>query len=100
MPRNALERIEAIAVPSQERGQIDQQPTQFGVWLTTTGVAAFVPCASVEAARQWIKRHGIRRRNNGTVARRDVERELARRKPRRVMAAASLSNLRNARKAV
>lgn len=50
----------------------------FGVWLTTTDLVDFLPCASPEAGRQWCKRHGIIRRGNGTVLRRDIEEELAR----------------------
>ena len=53
-------------------------PSAFGVWLTTREVMHFVPCASVHAARQWVRSHGLIRRANGTVARRDVEAVLAR----------------------
>ena len=68
----------------------------FGVWLTTRQLMRFLPAKSIGAARQWVHAHGILRRGNGTVARRDVERELHRmaRKPRRVMHANSLRNLR------
>jgi hypothetical protein len=71
----------------------------FGVWLTTRDLMRFLPSKSIGAARQWVHAHGILRRGNGTVARRDVERELHRmaRKPRRVMHPRSLENLRGAK---
>lgn len=66
----------------------------FGPWLTTRDCQAFIPCKSLGAVYDWLKRHGIVRRNNGSVSRRDLERELARRKPRRVMHPNSLANIR------
>jgi hypothetical protein len=71
----------------------------FGVWLSMRDLMRFLPARSVDAARQWVRRHGVVRRGNGSVARRDVERALARqaRKPRRVMHPNSLKNLRGAK---
>lgn len=72
------------------------QPSEekFGLWLTPSQAQQFIPCKSLKSTYQWLKNHGIERRNNGTVLRRDLERELARRKPRRVMHPNSLRNLR------
>ena len=67
---------------------------EFGVWLKPVEAQAFIPCKSLKATYEWFRRHGIKRRSNGTVARRDLERELNRPRKRRVMAAASLANLR------
>ncbi len=65
-----------------------------GPYFDAKTAAAYVPCRSVKAWYMWRNRHGIIARNNGTVSKADLDRELKRRKPRRVMRAASLANLR------
>lgn len=69
-----------------------QQP--FPVWLTTRQAWLFLGCKTLKATYQWIRHHGIVRRSNGTIARRDLERELARPRRKKQMAATSLANLR------
>lgn len=66
-----------------------------GPWLKTADCVDLIPSKNVKSAREWLLRHGIKRRNNGTVARVDIERELARRKPKtkRGTHPASLANL-------
>jgi hypothetical protein len=66
-----------------------------GPWFDAKTAAAYVPCRTVKAWYVWRKRHGIIQRANGSVAKADLDRVLSRRKPRRVMAAASLANLRH-----
>jgi hypothetical protein len=73
-----------FAAPSSERVPI---------WLTPAQCVDLIPSKNVKAARQWLIDHGIKRRNNGTVSRLDLERELARRKPKRAMHPKSLQNL-------
>ncbi len=65
-----------------------------GPWFDAKTAAAYVCCRTVKAWYIWRRRHGIVARNNGTVLKADLDRELKRRKPRRVMHAASLANLR------
>jgi hypothetical protein len=65
-----------------------------GPWFSPREGQLYVCCKSVKAFYEWRRRHGIIARANGSVAKRDLDRVLARRKPRRVMAAASLDNLR------
>ncbi len=67
-----------------------------GPWFDATTAAAYVPCKTVKAWYAWRRRHGIIARNNGSVAKADLDRVLRRRKPRRVMHPASLANLRKA----
>lgn len=64
-----------------------------GPWFDAKTAASYIPCRTVKAFSEWRRRHGIIARNNGSVLKRDLDRELARRKPRRVMAPASLANL-------
>jgi hypothetical protein len=82
------------------RRDVGHRAIKVGLWLSTHDVQAVVPCKTLKGAYEWIRRHGIvRRRDNGLVSRRDVEAaklKLASR-PRRIVAAASLSNLRKAR---
>lgn len=65
-----------------------------GPWFDAKTAAAYVPCRSLKAWYIWRRRHGIIPRNNGSVLKRDLDRELQRRKPRRTMHPASLANLR------
>lgn len=65
-----------------------------GPWFSAAEAAAYVPCKTVKAWYEWRRRHGIVPRANGSVAKADLDRVLRRRKVRRVMAAASLANLR------
>lgn len=71
-----------------------------GPWFDAKTAAAYVPCTdrhgqvSLNAWYSWRRRHGILARNNGSVLKRDLDRELKRRKPRRRMHPASLANLK------
>lgn len=72
-----------------------------GPWFDAKTAAAYIPCLakngtdlSMRAWHVWKRRHGIIPRNNGSIAKADLDRVLRRRKPRRVMHAASLANLR------
>lgn len=65
-----------------------------GPWFSARIAALYVPCRTVKAWYEWRRRHGIVARANGSVAKADLDRELRRRKSRRVMAPASLANLR------
>lgn len=67
-----------------------------GPWFDARTAAAYIPCKSLKAWYAWRRRHGIIARNNGSVSKADLDRELKRRKPRRVMHPASLANLRKA----
>jgi len=67
-----------------------------GPWFDAKTAAAYVPCKTVKAWYVWRRRHGIIARANGSVMKKDLDRELNRRKRRRVMHAASLANLRKA----
>lgn len=64
-----------------------------GPWFDAKTAAAYIPCKTVKAWYAWRRRHGIIARANGSVAKADLDRVLRRRKPRRVMHAASLANL-------
>jgi len=71
-----------------------------GPWFDAKTAAAYIPCKtkdgegiSVKAWHVWKRRHGIVARANGSVLKADLDRVLRRRKPRRVMHAASLANL-------
>jgi hypothetical protein len=71
-----------------------------GPWFSATTAAKYIPCRakdggiSLKAWHAWKRRHGILARNNGSVLKADLDRELKRRKPRRQMHARSLANLR------
>lgn len=70
-----------------------------GPYFDAKTAAAYIPCRgrngeiSLKAWYAWRRRHGIIPRNNGSVWKADLDRELKRRKPRRVMHPASLANL-------
>lgn len=64
-----------------------------GPWFDAKTAQCYVPCKSIKAWHAWKRRHGIITRNNGSVSKADLDRELKRRKPRRVMHPASLANL-------
>lgn len=77
-----------------------------GPWFDAATAAAYVPCLtkdrstiSLKAWYAWRRRHGVIPRANGSVAKRDLDRVLSRRKPRRVMHPASLANLSKRRTA-
>ena len=73
---------------------VDQPKDPFaGPWFDAKTAAAYVPCKTVKAWYAWRRRHGIVARANGSVAKADLDRILRRRKPRRIMHAASLANL-------
>lgn len=71
-----------------------QDKGQDRIWLKTADCVPLIPSKNVKSAREWLLRHGIKRRNNGTVSKLDIERELARTKPKREMHPASMANLR------
>jgi hypothetical protein len=62
-------------------------------WLSNKEAAEYVRCASVKAFYEWRKRHGIVTVGRRLVAKADLDRALAVRRPRKPMAAASLRNL-------
>lgn len=66
-----------------------------GPWFDAKTAQLYVPCKSIKSWHLWKRRHGIIARANGSVAKADLDRELRRRKPRRQMHPASLSNLRH-----
>jgi hypothetical protein len=68
-----------------------------GPWFDAKTAAAYIPCKTVKAWYEWRKSHGIIPRNNGSVAKADLDRALRQRKPQRVMAKASLDNLKKRR---
>lgn len=86
--------LEAVKPRGQARHDSDESRDQFaGPWFDAKTAAAYIPCKSVKAFYEWRRRHGIIPRNNGSVAKADLDRALRVRKARRVMAAASLANL-------
>jgi len=65
-----------------------------GPWFDSRTAAAYIPCKSVKGFYEWCRRHFIVRRSNGSVAKADLDRALKAKRAKRVMAAASLANLR------
>ena len=65
-----------------------------GPWFTSREAAAYVGSQSLKGFYEWCRRHAIVRRGNRTIAKADLDRVLKARRPARVMAAASLANLR------
>jgi hypothetical protein len=63
-------------------------------WFDAKTAQLYVCNKSRNAWYVWRRRHGIVPRNNGTVAKADLDRALRLSKPRRVMAKASLDNLK------
>lgn len=87
--------LEAVKPRGQARHDGDESRDEFaGPWFSAKTAAAYVPCKTVKAFYMWRRRKGIVPRNNGSVAKADLDRVLNKRKSRRVMAAASLANLR------
>lgn len=65
-----------------------------GPWFTSKTAAAYLCCPTVKAFYEWRRRHGIVTRNNGTVAKADLDRALRiQRRPHRIHPN-SLRNLR------
>lgn len=89
----ACERIAALEARVQRL--IDDSPYQ-GPWLTAKAAAAYVGSQSLNAYHVWARRHGIVKRDNGTVARVDLDRALAPKHRRRAasIARASIANLK------
>lgn len=80
--------------------RVEPEDDEFrGPWFSARTAAKYVPCLSkrggisVQGWYAWKRRHGILARNNGSVAKADLDRELRRRKPRRVVHPNSLANL-------
>ena len=65
-----------------------------GPWFSAREAQLYVTCRSLKSWYEWRRSHGIVPRNNGSVAKADLDRALRLRKPQRVMAKASLDNLR------
>jgi hypothetical protein len=65
-----------------------------GPWFSAKEAQLYIPCKSINAWYAWRSRHGVIPRANGSVAKADLDRILTKRKPKRVMAQASLDNLR------
>jgi len=84
----------ALEQESRARHATDQAFDFSRSWLDSKAAAAYVGNKSVKGFYDWCRRHFIVRRNNGTVARADLDRALKAKRPKRVMAAASLANLR------
>lgn len=94
-----LETVNALGQSGDELGQRPDKASQphfsfRGPWFSSREAQAYIPCRSLKAFYMWRKRHGIIARANGSVAKADIDRELRKRKPRRVMHPASLANLR------
>lgn len=70
-----------------------------GPFFSSREAAAYIRCKSVRAFYEWCRRHGVTRRRNGSIAKAEIDRELNRKRRPRVMAVASLVNLRKRRKA-
>ncbi len=64
-----------------------------GPWFSSREAQLYVCCKSLKSWYEWRRSHGIIPRNNGSVAKADLDRALRVAKPRRVMAKASLDNL-------
>lgn len=69
---------------------------QVGLWLTATESARYTG-RTVKAFYEWRKRKGLVPVGDGRFSRRDLDLALAQPRKRRVMAAASLANLRKGR---
>ncbi len=65
-----------------------------GPWFSSRTAQQYVCCKSLKSWYVWRRRHGVIARNNGSVAKADLDRILRRQKPRRVMHPRSLENLR------
>lgn len=67
------------------------------VWLRPIDAQKLIPCTSLKSTYEWFRSHGIVRASDGTVLRSDLLKAKQRQRTRRVMAPASLANLRKAR---
>lgn len=65
-----------------------------GPWFSSREAMAYIPCKSLNAFYQWCRAHGIVRRANGSIAKRDIDRELDPRNRRRGRHPNSIANLR------
>lgn len=90
-----LQPVEPVAQADARRDDQPQEAFDFrGPWFTSKTAAAYLCCPSVKAFYEWRRRHGIVPRNNGTVAKADLDRALRlKRRPHR-MHPRSLANLR------
>jgi hypothetical protein len=68
-----------------------------GPWFRHDEACAYVGCRTMVGWYSWRKKHGIVTTSFNTVAKADIDRVLAYRKPKKRMAAASLANLRQMR---
>ncbi len=95
--RSVAPRLDAIQPIAEQSAQVNQAPLAArksgeGLWLTTRQLAEGQGW-TMRATYSWLSRHGIVRRNDGRVSRRDVQRELNRRSLRG-RTAGTLANLR------
>ena len=76
------QRPEPIAAHAQDVLRAPDRPhipaQRFGLWLTTREAHELIGSTSLHGTRCWLQRHGIIRRQNGTVSRDDITRELRR----------------------
>ena len=93
-----LDSVQPIAEADTEREHLPEQHFDFrGPWFTSAEGAAYVRSKSVHAFRMWVQRKHLVVRHRGThllVGKADIDRVLKAKRPKRVMAAASLANLR------
>lgn len=75
----------------------DEPPTHFGPVLTVRDAMHFIPCASLDATRKWLKSHGILPLHGHSYQREDIRRE-AKKRSRRGRSAGSQIALAKYRK--
>ena len=89
--------LKAVQAGAHVRHDGDQPRDEFaGPWFNSRTAARYVCCKTVKSFYMWRRRHGIIPRNNGSVAKADLDAVLRARKPRRVMSPRSLANLSHA----
>lgn len=96
-PKQSLEVLASAVHETDRSEQRALRPLEFsfrGPWFSSREAQRYVCCKSLKSWYVWRSRHGIIPRANGSVAKADLDRVLNTRKRRRVMAPASLANLR------
>lgn len=92
--KGRFQSVDACAQAGADQREVPQQFDFSGPWFTSKVAAAYVCSKTVRAFYTWRTRHFIVARSNGSVAKADLDRALKARKRKRVMAPASLLNLR------
>jgi hypothetical protein len=89
-------RLQSSAV-AVEQGAQPAPPADAPLYLTSRQAMRFIPCKSLKAVTEWIRRHRVIRCADGTICRRDIER--VKRQPKRPhrIHPNSLANLRKRR---